>query len=296
MKWTLIIITLLWSAPLAAQIAPTSEQKKLNRRAYESMAQGDHQDAIEAYLRSLELGELNVTWLNLGRAYQKSGECEKAFDAYDHVSDAPPVEKPGPEVVASSLERFRGELDEECPTQIVTRCSLARDEPETQVFVTLDGADHPCGTTIEVDEGTHVITATGEVGRKRRSVYVSRGESVVVEFEGLQPSSAAPAASEDTSRGPDSRWTAGGEVDRISGELAPPAHNPVDWGGVALVSGGVAVGLVGTLFDGLLVTWPLYSRNFRVDAGDFIPIGIYTAGLTMAVVGIIDLLNGPERR
>jgi hypothetical protein len=296
MKWTFLIIALLWSVPVAAQVEPTPEQKKLNREAYKSMAQKDHEAAIDAYLRSLERGELNVTWLNLGRAYQKSGQCQKAFEAYEHVPDAPQVAKPGPEVVASSLEKFLAELESECPTEIITRCTLADDEPDADVLVTLDGVDHPCGTTIDVEEGTHVITATGDSGRKRRSVYVARGQSVTVEFKELRPSLAEPATTDDTAYEPDSPWTVSGEVDRIGSEM-PQTRASLDWGGVALISGGLVAGASGVVFDGVVLPgWPLHTRDFRLTAADFAPAALYTAGLTMVVLGIVDLLNGPERK
>ena len=110
---TLIIVLLLsWSSSASAQVAPTETQKQLNRQAYQKMADGSYEAAIDLYLQSIEKGPLNVTWLNLGRAYQKSGQCADAYAAFENVSSAPRVEKPSPEVVADTLERFREQLED----------------------------------------------------------------------------------------------------------------------------------------------------------------------------------------
>lgn len=289
-----LVLALLWSASVSAQITPTDEQKELNRQAYQSMANGDHDAAIDMYLRSLQAGELNVTWLNLGRAYQKSGQCRDAFQAYEKVEDAPQVQNPVPEVVNDSLARFLGELESQCPTQIVTRCLSPSDDP-SEVTVTLDGeTDYPCGVAIEVEAGTHIISGTGEAGRIRKSVLVERGQSVQVDLHGVQAPAVELASTEDTSYDPQPPRTAADEVDRIRGEI-PPVR-ALDWGGVALIGGGLLVGLTGMVFDGVVVPgWPAYAMDFQVQAGDFLPVGLYAGGLTMIVLGIIDLVDGPER-
>ncbi|MGM0557642.1 MAG: hypothetical protein ACQEVA_14760 [Myxococcota bacterium] len=98
-----------------AFVTPSPEQRDLNERAFEAMSYEEYARAASYLEEALSIGELNVSYLNLGRAYQKMGECEKARAALDSVSDAPKVERPSPEFVERKAADYLDELPDECP-------------------------------------------------------------------------------------------------------------------------------------------------------------------------------------
>ncbi|QDG51106.1 hypothetical protein FIV42_10270 [Persicimonas caeni] len=93
---------------------PSNEQLRLNSEAVGAIKKGDHQKAVKLLEAANALGEFNVTWLNLGRAYQKMGECDKARQAYLNVISAPAVNDPSPRLINAKADQYLSELDEEC--------------------------------------------------------------------------------------------------------------------------------------------------------------------------------------
>ncbi len=107
----------------ASTILATEAQSQLNDEGVQAIIDGDPDKAIRIFRASLDLGHLNVTWLNLGRALAKAGRCDEAVAAYDAVEAAPQVPDPPPEVVAGVLERYRSELIGPCPGVLSVACS-----------------------------------------------------------------------------------------------------------------------------------------------------------------------------
>lgn len=97
-----------------AATEPTAEQVKLNEAAVEAMLAEEYDKAVRLLQASLDLGELNVTYLNLGRAYQKLGECDASRKALLSVVTAPAVEQPPPRIVDAKADEYLAELDAEC--------------------------------------------------------------------------------------------------------------------------------------------------------------------------------------
>lgn len=93
---------------------PSEEQIELNDEAVRAIGDGDYTKAISYLEESLYLGEFNITYLNLGRANQLMGRCEKARAAFDNVFEAPHVEKPPADFVEAKAREYRDELDESC--------------------------------------------------------------------------------------------------------------------------------------------------------------------------------------
>lgn len=93
---------------------PTAEQRRLNDEAARAIGLEDYTKAISFLEEALYIGELNVTYLNLGRAYQYMGKCEKAREALEAVAGAPAVRKPSPKFIAAKAREFLEELDETC--------------------------------------------------------------------------------------------------------------------------------------------------------------------------------------
>lgn len=100
------------------QLSP--EQLSLNEKAAKATQEKDFQRAETLFLANLELGEFDITWLNLGRTYAKQGKCLEARNAYSHVLTAPKLteDAANPLNIEEKLERFQQELNEQCADQV----------------------------------------------------------------------------------------------------------------------------------------------------------------------------------
>lgn len=110
----------------------TEAQQTLNDEGVRAMIEGDFAGAVALLERSVRMGENNVTFLNLGRAYQKLGNCDEAREALVLAKTAPAVEDPPESEVTARAEEFLEELDEQCgeepPPEDVGAVEI--DEPE----------------------------------------------------------------------------------------------------------------------------------------------------------------------
>jgi Flp pilus assembly protein TadD len=88
-------------------------QQTLNDEGVRAMIEGDFAGAVALLERSVRMGEKNVTYLNLGRAYQKLGNCKKARKALVMAKSAPAVKDPTEKEVTDRAEEFLAELDEQ---------------------------------------------------------------------------------------------------------------------------------------------------------------------------------------
>jgi tetratricopeptide (TPR) repeat protein len=115
-------------------------QQTLNDEGVRAMIEGDFAGAVALLERSIRMGENNVTYLNLGRAYQKLGNCEKARESLVMAKTAPAVEDPPESEVTARAEEFLEELDEECgeepPVEDVDPVEIEEPDPSDS-----DGGD-----------------------------------------------------------------------------------------------------------------------------------------------------------
>jgi len=155
------------ASPAAAQevVEPTQAQIQLYQKAIEAYQQEDWARAIELLRSSLALGELNLVYLNLGRALFRSGDCAGATEAYNKALTAPAVAEPPAAELRTKVETYRKELAS-CPGTVVLSC-----EPR-DMKVTVDGAAPvPCAGELMLSPGEHVLTATnGTVSAQTRVV------------------------------------------------------------------------------------------------------------------------------
>ncbi len=93
---------------------PSKDQLSLNDDAVRAIIKGDYATAVAMLEEANGLGELDVTYLNLGRAYQKLGQCAKAREALSRALAAPKVRKPSPTYVTKKVAQYRDELDASC--------------------------------------------------------------------------------------------------------------------------------------------------------------------------------------
>lgn len=125
---------------------PTDEQLELNADAVGAIQSGEYAKAVELLKKSNEIAPMNVTWLNLGRAYQKLGKCGKARQAYLNVISAPAVKDPSPRLINAKADQYLGQLDEQCEQteddrQMANATGKAKDdEAETQTKSTEEQA------------------------------------------------------------------------------------------------------------------------------------------------------------
>ena len=109
-------------APALAQdnqgelLDPTEAQYQLNEQALQAHSRKRYKEAVALYKRALKLGELNITYLNLARSYQRLGECVEAELTFRKALSAPAVKDPPPDKVRDYVRRFRAE-EKRCATR-----------------------------------------------------------------------------------------------------------------------------------------------------------------------------------
>lgn len=104
------------ASPVNKPAKPSKAQLDLNDHGVENIVAGNYARAVaqleEAVLRG---GEFNIIYLNLGRAYQKLGNCAKARDALAKAKSAQPVDDPPAELVDKKADQYLSELGQVCP-------------------------------------------------------------------------------------------------------------------------------------------------------------------------------------
>jgi tetratricopeptide (TPR) repeat protein len=95
-------------------VQPSDEQLALNDEGVEALIEGNYARAVAHFEQALLLGEFNVTYLNLGRAYQRLGECQKAQQALGKVKTSPRIENPPVKVVNRKAKQYLVEIGDSC--------------------------------------------------------------------------------------------------------------------------------------------------------------------------------------
>jgi hypothetical protein len=111
------------STALAQTVTPSETQLRYNNEGVLKMQDNDYEGAVARFQSSLAVGELNITYLNLGRSFYRLGRCVEAREAFDRVTDSPKVASPSPAEITTALENFRNDLDEICTATIVFVCA-----------------------------------------------------------------------------------------------------------------------------------------------------------------------------
>ncbi|PJB33787.1 MAG: hypothetical protein CO108_30070 [Deltaproteobacteria bacterium CG_4_9_14_3_um_filter_63_12] len=142
-------------------------QGQLNAEGIQAMQAEDWVKAIRLFTSANDLAELNLTYLNLGRALTRAGRCEEAIVAYDKVLDTPKVREPSPDLVEKKLNDYRVELAKLCPGKIAISCT----PPE--MLISIDkAAAVPCPKDpITLEAGQHSVD--GDANGKKLSLKVT---------------------------------------------------------------------------------------------------------------------------
>lgn len=100
-------------------VEPTDEQFDLNDQGVEALLEGNFDEATRLLRQAYDLGPINILGLNLGRAYQRAGDCEQARAILEGISELPAVEAPASDAVNERADDYLRELDETCPVDEV---------------------------------------------------------------------------------------------------------------------------------------------------------------------------------
>ncbi len=271
-------------------VTPTDAQQDYNDQGVILIQDGKYKQAIASFRSSLSLGELNITYLNLGRAYFRLDRCLEAREAYDAVKSAPKVKSPTAAEIGEILQRFEAEYGEACSATIAISC-----EGDPMVAVN----DQPARSCSEVSAwpvvpGEHSVTAKYDEGEVTETLTVAARGAKPVSF-------ATPEVVEE-------------KPDPV---VAKPAPKPQDSGtpvyvwitlgvGAALVAGGIVMDqvIIAGQFDELEDTEESLEPQDAVEARDLredietnqiIALTLIGAGAAALTTGaILWLVSGPD--
>lgn len=165
----LVLLTVLVPAAGGAQGGPEEVQRRLNQEGLEALESGEPERAAALFREALDVGELDLLYLNLGRALQRAGVCEEADAMFTRVDSAPALGAPTHEELVDTADEYRRELRASCDGVIVVACAPADLELE------VDGVRQECDSELTVSAGERVL-----VGR-----YQGRETTVVATVKGM---------------------------------------------------------------------------------------------------------------
>lgn len=143
----------------------TTAQRELNEKAAQASQEGRHEDAVRMLRASLDIGQLNFTYLNLGIVYAKWGKCNESQDAFDKALTAPKAESPSPDQVAELLGKAKLKLAEICDGTLVVRCT----PQDLQLSFDGEEAVSCLEQPFSIAPGEHTVVATHERGKSESS-------------------------------------------------------------------------------------------------------------------------------
>ena len=169
-------------------VAPTETQFKLYQEGAEAYGEGEYSKAVDLFRASLRLGELNITYLNLGRALFKLGDCEEASRAYASALTAPKIANPTPVEVLTKVEEYKKDLGQ-CPATLTVQC----DNPAARLWV--DGTGPvPCdGAAMTVLPGPHTVEARLGTQSRREDLTLAAMDTHTMELHFLRNGPVGPA-------------------------------------------------------------------------------------------------------
>lgn len=140
--------------PSQAIVEPTAAQLELNNQGVTAISERNFEQAVRLFKASLDLGELNITYVNMGRAYQYLNECDDAADAYERALRSPAIAEPSPEEIAEVVERYQNELAESCEQKASAEAETEAEEVAEESVEEVRSIQPPPSTPSEepVDE------------------------------------------------------------------------------------------------------------------------------------------------
>ncbi len=142
-------------------VEPSEAQYQLYQEGAEAFKGEDYNKAIDLFKASLHLGELNITYLNMGRAHYKLGQCQEALEAYIAAERSPKLANPTPAQVQAKLDEYKADLYETCPAQLVVECISNKME----VYVGNEGP-FECTEPVTMERPAGEVTLRAELGNR----------------------------------------------------------------------------------------------------------------------------------
>jgi hypothetical protein len=215
---------------------------RINERAAEQVAAGNHEEAARLFQASLLIEELDVSYLNLGRSLALAGHCEEAELAYEKALSAPSCGDPSREEIAIFVERYRDELPEQCDAVLELDCGSAG------ISVSIDeGEAFECGAEPrKVPRGRHQLSAQSPWGARLQLELELEG----MERRTLRLSFPSPPPPERII-----------EYETVRVEEPASWSSPLLWGGLMTGVGLSALG--GALLAEILLIDPVFQEYKR---------------------------------
>lgn len=130
---------------------PTSEQLELNERGVEALVEQEPARAVALLNEAFRLGEVNILALNLGRAYHALGQCDRAREKLEMVSELPAIENPPPERIEAAAEDYLRDVDESCEPD--HQADIEETEPDGDAEADAGDVDDVDHIELHYDEG-----------------------------------------------------------------------------------------------------------------------------------------------
>lgn len=298
---------------------PSEAQLEMNEKGVQAIVDGDFDKAARLFQASIDLGKLNITYLNLGRALQKAGRCREAKQAYLSVKkDATPkVQNPPPFEISSRAEQYLAELERTCPGEVEVTCKPDDLAEDVQLFINTRGPKECNADPFEVPPGEVVVKGVLGEQTLEEVATVSPVElaSVTLTFERPKKPTVAEKPEDEPDDGKDetsepetdtdTKPTDETEVAKAdpdtssdTSERPPPTGTDVkleqpattdeaesSGGGGWWLAAGMGVIGGGLYFDVIHKT----ATNGELDGVDFIPPGAYLLGGIAVIYGISNL-------
>lgn len=255
---------------------PSDAQLQMNKKAVNAVVAKNYQKAINLFQGSLELGKLNITYLNLGRAHQKAGNCREAYDAFKKAiaKDTPKLKKPTPERVKERAKRYMEELKRTCPGQLVIECS----PEDMEIFIDNEGPKKCREKPYSVPPGKVVVK--GEAYKQDVTTTVD-----IKAIEQKKIKLTIPEPDEDKQKeGPKVKKER--VYVRGPGVRKQPPKKPKD-----KVTEGIWIGLGTAVIGGAVYAdnYPAYANNGEFDIQDTFGTAGYVTGGIILLYGLTNI-------
>lgn len=142
-------------APEDQIVEPSPAQLEMNQKAIEAVQKKNFDAAITFFKASLELAPLNITYLNMGRTYQRMGECVQAKEIYRKARITNlKVADPTPADVDKVLNEYEAELHRTC---VYGELSVTCDPDKLDLYLNTRKIGTCPAEPMHVEEGEYVI-------------------------------------------------------------------------------------------------------------------------------------------
>ncbi|MBR4986216.1 MAG: hypothetical protein IKY83_10825 [Proteobacteria bacterium] len=136
--------------------ALTDEQIALNNQAVEAVNYRQFEKAEQLFKAMLQIQELNIIWMNLGRTYANQNKCPEAADAYAKVTTSLKSSDFPSDLIEANTIDFINDLKIKCTATLTLTCR----EDVSTIIVIDNGEERACTETpLLIIPGQHAVYA-----------------------------------------------------------------------------------------------------------------------------------------